>query len=244
MYESDAGGPRLQVQHDNRAAALDVWVVGQEDVASDDNKGWRKKRIGWGGFVPLLSSEAAMWTEAEEEGGGGGEGGTGMMRMMRMRRMRMKKMRERRRSYSSGGKYWCVARPWAEADMVQAALDWACSHSAECRLIQLAQPCYVPNTLLSHASFAFNSYFQIHGQASGTCDFGGTAMITNIDPSEFLSSQTIPPFLLLLKQAISSSSYLLHSHLTPIFRFGVGYPGCNYPFRYDCFPNYPTMSTF
>ena len=82
-------------------------------------------------------------------------------------------------------KYWCIARPWASAEVVQAALDWACGHSADCRLIQLAQPCYVPNTLLSHASFAFNSYFQIHGQATGTCDFGGAAMITNIDPSEY-----------------------------------------------------------
>ena len=81
-------------------------------------------------------------------------------------------------------KYWCIARPWASPEVVQAALDWACGHSADCRLIQLAQPCYVPNTLLSHASFAFNSYFQIHGQATGTCDFGGAAMITNIDPSE------------------------------------------------------------
>eukprot|EP00250_Pteridium_aquilinum_P035820 c9966_g1_i1 orf=265-1173(+) len=90
-------------------------------------------------------------------------------------------------------RFWCIARPWADQDVLQAALDWACGiGGADCSLIQLSEPCFVPNSLISHASFAFNSYYQIHQQATGTCDFAGTAMITNEDPS---------------------------------------YPGCNYPFR-------------
>ncbi|MCO5582329.1 hypothetical protein L7F22_036223 [Adiantum nelumboides] len=81
-------------------------------------------------------------------------------------------------------RYWCIARPWANVNVLQAALDWACGvGGSDCTWIQLSNPCYVPNTLISHASFAFNSYFQIHQQATGTCDFAGTAMITNEDPS-------------------------------------------------------------
>ena len=148
----------------------------------------KKKRIRWGGFVPLNAVELVDRdrVEEQEEGGSLGLGlglglGSGSEETMLLPPPSLVVVEKS----GTFDKYWCIARPWASAEVVQAALDWACGHSADCRLIQLAQPCYVPNTLLSHASFAFNSYFQIHGQATGTCDFGGAAMITNIDPSEY-----------------------------------------------------------
>ncbi|KAI4305413.1 hypothetical protein L6164_028781 [Bauhinia variegata] len=35
----------------------------------------------------------------------------------------------------------------------------------------------------SNTSYAFNSYYQQHDQQLGSCDFGGLALITSLDPS-------------------------------------------------------------
>ncbi|PON38745.1 X8 domain containing protein [Parasponia andersonii] len=79
---------------------------------------------------------------------------------------------------------WCVAKPTVPDSIMQPALDYACGSGADCKSIQPNGPCYLPNTLLAHASFAFNSYFQKSKLAGGTCDFGGTAMLVTDDPSK------------------------------------------------------------
>ncbi|XP_016501710.1 uncharacterized protein LOC107820017 [Nicotiana tabacum] len=78
---------------------------------------------------------------------------------------------------------WCVAKPTVPADLIQQALDYACGSGAGCDAIQPNGACYQPATLLSHASYAFNSYWQKKKQGGGTCDFGGTAMLVTADPS-------------------------------------------------------------
>ncbi|CAN4097469.1 unnamed protein product [Withania somnifera] len=78
---------------------------------------------------------------------------------------------------------WCVAKPTVPADLIQQALDYACGSGAGCDAIQPNGACYQPATLLSHASYAFNSYWQKKKQGGGTCDFGGTAMLVTVDPS-------------------------------------------------------------
>lgn len=85
---------------------------------------------------------------------------------------------------SSFDKSWCIAKDYATPDSLQGALDWACGFGgADCQPIQLGNACFVPNTVYSHASYAFNSYYQIHQHASGTCDFAGVATVTYEDPS-------------------------------------------------------------
>lgn len=79
---------------------------------------------------------------------------------------------------------WCVAKPSVPDPIMKEALDYACGAGANCKPIQPSEPCYQPDTLLAHASFAFNSYFQNKKILGGTCDFGGAAMLVTVDPSE------------------------------------------------------------
>ncbi|URE11561.1 X8 domain [Musa troglodytarum] len=84
-----------------------------------------------------------------------------------------------------GAPTWCIARNGAGATTLQAALDYACgSGLADCAPVQPSGFCYLPNTLPSHASYAFNSYYQRSNAAPGACDFGGTATVTVTDPSQ------------------------------------------------------------
>ncbi|KAF7833564.1 Plasmodesmata callose-binding protein 3 [Senna tora] len=80
---------------------------------------------------------------------------------------------------------WCVAKPTVPDPIIQEAMDYACGTGADCKSIQPNGPCYQPNTMLAHASFAFNSYWQNTKVGGGTCDFGGTAMLVTVDPSKF-----------------------------------------------------------
>lgn len=82
-------------------------------------------------------------------------------------------------------KLWCVAKPSVPAETLQEAMDYACgAGGADCEEINPQGNCYNPDTVVAHASFAFNSYWQKHKRNGGTCDFGGTAMLISSDPSK------------------------------------------------------------
>ncbi|XP_068653728.1 major pollen allergen Ole e 10-like [Aristolochia californica] len=83
----------------------------------------------------------------------------------------------------SGITLWCVAKPTVPDPIIQEAMNYACGSGADCQSIQPDGSCYEPDTLLSHASLAFNSYWQRTKAAGGTCDFGGIAMLITQDPS-------------------------------------------------------------
>ncbi|KAL3832928.1 hypothetical protein ACJIZ3_007664 [Penstemon smallii] len=83
---------------------------------------------------------------------------------------------------SSSG--FCVVRPGADESSLQSGINWACGPGqANCAAIQQGQPCYIPNTLQNHASYAYNDYYQRMRSSGGSCDFDGTATITTVDPS-------------------------------------------------------------
>lgn len=81
---------------------------------------------------------------------------------------------------------FCIAADGVDKKQLQAALDWACGPGrANCSEIQPGEACYDPNDVKSHASYAFDSYYQMEGKASGSCYFQGAAMVTTTDPSEY-----------------------------------------------------------
>lgn len=80
---------------------------------------------------------------------------------------------------------WCVAKPTVPDPIIQLAMDYACGSGADCKSVQPNGICFQPNTVLAHASYAFNSYWQNTKIGGGTCDFGGTAMLVTVDPSKF-----------------------------------------------------------
>ena len=91
-------------------------------------------------------------------------------------------------------KQWCTADEKFPDEDLQKNLDWACSSgAANCKAIQENQPCYLPNTVKDHASYAFNSYWQNSKKQGATCDFHGAAVLTEKDPSK----ETYPILLLL-----------------------------------------------
>ncbi|OIW21114.1 hypothetical protein TanjilG_29770 [Lupinus angustifolius] len=80
---------------------------------------------------------------------------------------------------------WCVAKSSVPEPIIQEAMDYACLSGADCSPIQPNGPCFEPNTVFAHASYAFNSLWQRTKAAGGTCAFGGIAVLISVDPSEF-----------------------------------------------------------
>lgn len=81
-------------------------------------------------------------------------------------------------------KQWCIADEQYPDEELQRDLDWACgSGRANCSAIQENQPCYYPNTVRDHASYAFNSYWQKFKNQGGSCKFNAAALLTELDPS-------------------------------------------------------------
>lgn len=82
---------------------------------------------------------------------------------------------------------WCVAKPSAQVEQLQEAMDYACGEGgADCEEIRPDGRCYYPDNLVAHASFAFNSYWQNKKDVGGTCSFDGAAVLVDSDPSSLL----------------------------------------------------------
>ncbi|KAG4196208.1 hypothetical protein ERO13_A06G155100v2 [Gossypium hirsutum] len=83
-----------------------------------------------------------------------------------------------------GFREWWIADEQTPDEDLLKALDWACGKGgADCSKIQVNQPCYHPNTIKDHASYAFNNYYQKFKNKGATCYFNSAAIITDLDPS-------------------------------------------------------------
>lgn len=81
---------------------------------------------------------------------------------------------------------WCLPKPEATDDELQADLDYACSQpGVDCSAIQSGGACYEPNTVRSHAAYAMNQLYQISGRNSWNCDFRQSATLSSDNPSTF-----------------------------------------------------------
>lgn len=86
---------------------------------------------------------------------------------------------------SAGSGMWCVSSAGADPTTMENALNFACGVNADfCAAIQSGQSCYLPDTVASHASWAFNQYWHQYKGAGGSCSFGGAAVLTSTDPSK------------------------------------------------------------
>ncbi|KAF5446937.1 hypothetical protein F2P56_032531 [Juglans regia] len=81
------------------------------------------------------------------------------------------------------GRKWCVPKTNATDEALQANIDYVCSKGVDCKSIQEGGPCFNPNTVRSHASYAMNAYYQAFGRHDIDCDFNHSGVLTASDPS-------------------------------------------------------------
>ncbi|CAN6303500.1 unnamed protein product [Urochloa humidicola] len=78
---------------------------------------------------------------------------------------------------------WCVCRTDLADSALQKTLDYACGDGADCKPILQNGPCFAPDTVKAHCSYAVNSFYQRNNQNAQACVFSGTAVLSNNDPS-------------------------------------------------------------
>ncbi|XP_073147225.1 PLASMODESMATA CALLOSE-BINDING PROTEIN 2-like [Henckelia pumila] len=78
---------------------------------------------------------------------------------------------------------WCVCKEGMSDTELQKTLDYACGSGADCNPTHQNGPCFNPNTVKAHCSYAVNSYFQKNRQSPAACNFTGTATVVSSDPS-------------------------------------------------------------
>ncbi|KAL7110127.1 hypothetical protein ACP275_05G004900 [Erythranthe tilingii] len=78
---------------------------------------------------------------------------------------------------------YCVCNSGVSDAVLQKNIDYACGAGADCIAIMQNGACFSPNTVKDHCNYAVNSYYQKKAQITGSCDFQGTAAVTQTAPS-------------------------------------------------------------
>ena len=76
-----------------------------------------------------------------------------------------------------------MAKPATEDSKLQENINFACNH-VDCTPIQDGGSCYKPTTLVNHATFAMNLYYQTANRTITSCDFEDSGLIVTKDPSK------------------------------------------------------------
>ncbi|KAK8559927.1 hypothetical protein V6N13_016659 [Hibiscus sabdariffa] len=78
---------------------------------------------------------------------------------------------------------WCVAKPGTSDELLQLNINFACNLVDCSAATRSGGVCYSPSTLINHASYAMNLYYQITGRKKSNCSFRETGLIVSSDPS-------------------------------------------------------------
>ncbi|CAI9104347.1 OLC1v1003000C1 [Oldenlandia corymbosa var. corymbosa] len=82
------------------------------------------------------------------------------------------------------GNLWCIVVPGVNTSYLSQAIINACSQgNGTCDAIAPGKECYEPVSLISHASYAFSSYWAQFRSRGGACYFDGLAMESTRDLS-------------------------------------------------------------
>ncbi|KAK4284161.1 hypothetical protein QN277_001030 [Acacia crassicarpa] len=84
---------------------------------------------------------------------------------------------------SSGGQKWCVPKPGASPQALQANIQYVCSQGVDCKPIQAGGACFDPNNINQLATYAMNAYYQSKGRHDFDCYFSNSGLITSSNPS-------------------------------------------------------------
>ena len=86
---------------------------------------------------------------------------------------------------SAGGKVWCISKPNVDEATLMGIIIYACGEGkVNCAPIQPSGACFKPNTLIAHASFVMNLYYQHNQRNWWTCQFNNSGILVFIDPSK------------------------------------------------------------
>ncbi|XP_047982862.1 PLASMODESMATA CALLOSE-BINDING PROTEIN 4-like [Salvia hispanica] len=78
---------------------------------------------------------------------------------------------------------YCLCKAGVSDTVLQKNIDYSCGNGADCSAILQNGACYNPNTVKDHCSYAVNSYFQRRSQLGATCDFQGSATLSQTGPT-------------------------------------------------------------
>ena len=90
----------------------------------------------------------------------------------------------RNRGVPVAGQKWCVPKPEATNQALQANINYACAQGIDCKPIQPGGACYEPNNVRTMATYAMNTFYQTKGRQDFQCDFSQSASLTAVNPSK------------------------------------------------------------